>query len=645
MLPSLCSGVNARRVILPLFMAFALAACQAPQQSGSGNVPGIEQLASSVYYLQQAATSSAKDKATWQLLAVQALLKEKNLPQAEQTLTAVQEPLSDVQRHEMLLLRAELDVAKNNMPAASKYLAELNVAMLTPLQKMRYYQTRIAVDDAKGNIIESVRDHIALSEYLTSPEQKQANLDQTWQVLSQAPASELAQAVISPQETILLGWLDLARVYQENRYNLPQLKAGIADWKARFPKHPAALTLPTQLNQYLTLPASTMDAIGLLLPVSGQNQALGDAIRQGFMAGMLDDSSRNPNTRVQVYDTASKPLPAIIQQAQQEGVRTLVGPLLKNRVDELLKMQLPADMSVLALNQPENPPANNSICYYALSPEDEAADAAQHIWDQGQRTPLVLVPGNPFGQRVANAFRRQWQQLSGSEPTVQYFGDTVALRQSINQSLRSQGKADILRQVLGVSLSADANRGAIDAIYLVTTPDELSLLKPFIDASLLSGQQRPALYTSSRSNQAGNGPDFRLEMDGVQFSDIPMLTIPNSPAAQRVSQIWSNPDYSLSRLYAMGMDAWTLASHFNELRQVSGYQVAGQTGLLSASENCTVHRQLNWLRYQNGGLLPVSMSVDPNAAANAPTGELPVNAPLDSTTPPAATTVADPLAQ
>ncbi|MGL5550894.1 MAG: penicillin-binding protein activator, partial [Plesiomonas shigelloides] len=95
----------------------------------------------------------------------------------------------------------------------------------------------------------------------------------------------------------------------------------------------------------------------------------------------------------------------------------------------------------------------------------------------------------------------------------------------------------------------------------------------------------------------------------------------------------------------MGMDAWTLASHFNELRQVSGYQVAGQTGLLSASENCTVHRQLNWLRYQNGGLLPVSMSVDPNAAANAPTGELPVNAPLDSTTPPAATTVADPLAQ
>ncbi|MGL4545754.1 MAG: penicillin-binding protein activator [Plesiomonas sp.] len=606
MLASLCTRVNARRIILPVFATLMLAACQMPQRS-SGNIPSSSDLlASSAYYLQQANTSSASEKTPWQLLAVQALLKENNIAQATAELRSIQEPLSDVQRHEQQLLWADIALAQKDPATAATRLATLNVAMLTPAQKARYYRAKIALNSGQNQIIEAVRDHIALDQYLTDATQKQQNNDQTWLLLTKASVEQLSQAVVSPQETILVGWLDLARVYQENRYNLPQLKAGIAEWKTRFPKHPAAITLPTPLSQYLTLPAASMNAIGLLLPISGQNQALGDAIRQGFMAGMLEDSARNPNIRVQVYDTATKPLPALLQQAEQEGVRTLVGPLLKNRVDELMRMQLPADLSILTLNQPETPNANPSVCYYALSPEDEASDAAQHIWDQGQRTPLVLVPSSPFGQRVGNAFSRQWQTLSGEQPTIQYFGDTVALRQSINQSLRNQGKADIMRQALGVSLQADAMHGPIDAIYYVTTPDELALLKPFVDASIMPGYQRPALYASSRSNQAGNGPDFRLEMDGVQFSDIPMLTTANSPAAQRVAQIWRNPDYSLSRLYAMGMDAWSLANHMNELRQVNGYQYAGQTGLLSAGENCTVNRQLNWLRYQNGGLLPVA---------------------------------------
>ena len=33
-----------------------------------------------------------------------------------------------------------------------------------------------------------------------------------------------------------------------------------------------------------------------------------------------------------------------------------------------------------------------NICYFALSPEDEARDAARHIRDQGKQAPLVLIP-------------------------------------------------------------------------------------------------------------------------------------------------------------------------------------------------------------------------------------------------------------
>ncbi|UMX59339.1 penicillin-binding protein activator [Escherichia coli] len=59
---------------------------------------------------------------------------------------------------------------------------------------------------------------------------------------------------------------------------------------------------------------------------------------------------------------------------------------------------------MLALNQPENIENRVNICYSALSPEDEARDAARHICDQGKQAPLVLIPRSSLGDRVASVF-------------------------------------------------------------------------------------------------------------------------------------------------------------------------------------------------------------------------------------------------
>ena len=44
-----------------------------------------------------------------------------------------------------------------------------------------------------------------------------------------------------------------------------------------------------------------------------------------------------------------------------------------------------------------------NLCYFALSPEDEARDAARHIHQQGKQTPLLLVPRGALGDRVVSA--------------------------------------------------------------------------------------------------------------------------------------------------------------------------------------------------------------------------------------------------
>jgi hypothetical protein len=65
-------------------------------------------------------------------------------------------------------------------------------------------------------------------------------------------------------------------------------------------------------------------------------------------------------------------------------------------------------------------------------------------------------------------------------------------------------------------------------------------------------------------------------------------------------------DYSLARLYAMGVDAWSLANHFTQIRQVPGFQVSGNTGTLSASQDCVINRKLNWLKFSQGQIIPAA---------------------------------------
>ena len=274
----------------------------------------------------------------------------------------------------------------------------------------------------------------------------------------------------------LQGWLDLQRVWFDNRNDPDMMKAGIADWQKRYPQNPGAKILPTQLVNVQSFKPASTSKIALLLPLNGQAAVFGRTIQQGFEAAKnmgtqpvadpavaapaadtaaattteqpqttdgvaspaqasvsdltnetpaqpetpaaqptapaqptTTSAPANPSAELKIYDTSSQPLNQILTQVQQDGASIVVGPLLKNNVEELMKSNTP--LNVLALNQPESVKNLPNVCYFALSPEDEARDAARHIRDQGKQTPLLLIPRSSLGDRVANAFAQEWQKL------------------------------------------------------------------------------------------------------------------------------------------------------------------------------------------------------------------------------------------
>ncbi|KHN50060.1 penicillin-binding protein activator [Pectobacterium fontis] len=672
MLPFHFVRTQAGRVIPVLLAALFLAGCpsHAPQSPPS-EVQGKAD-ASSDYYLQQMQQSSDNNKADWQLLAIRSLLQEGKAPQASQQFNTLPEKLSPAQKQEQQLLSVELSIAQNNMEAAKAALSQLDMGALSDQQKQRYYQAQIKTAQGRPSI-ELLRAYIA-QEPLLKGDEHQVNIDQTWLTLTQMPPQESNSLLINANENVLQGWVDLLNNYQDNRTSPDQLKSALQDWQTRYPHHPAAKTLPTQLNQVVNYQQSSVNSIALLLPLNGQAQVFANAIQQGFNAakngqiatapvsapaapatntaqdGQVTPSSDGQNAQspapysdqtvasttpapeaqatgaelssslpVKVYDTSSQPLANILTQAQQDGASLVIGPLLKNEVDQLVNSQSP--LNILALNQPEHVENSPNICYFALSPEDEARDAAKFIHQQGKQQPLVLAPRGALGDRIVNAFAQAWNQQSGSSSTLQQrVGNTAELKQAINSGAglslsgqpvsMSQTQAQPGTTIGGLTIPSQVQptasssvSGNIDAVYIIATPDELALIKPMIDMRTTS-RSRPALYASSRSFQAGLGPDFRLEMEGLQFSDIPLLAGANPALMQQVSSQFKN-DYSLVRLYAMGMDAWTLASHFGEMRQIPGHQIPGATGMLSAGQDCTINRQLTWQQYRQGQLVPV----------------------------------------
>lgn len=688
---------------LPVLLATLLfAGCGThTQDQSTAFMQGTSQ-ANSSFYLQQMQQSTNDSKTNWQLLAIRALLQEGKKQQAIDLYNQLPSNLNSTQAREQSLLAVEVKLAQNDYQGARTLLAKLDPTSLDQPQQARYWQAQIDASQGKPSLT-LLRAIIAQQPLLSDAKQRQKNIDATWQALTSMPQDQANALVINADENTLQGWLDLQRMWFDNRNDPTLLKAGVKDWQTRYPQNPGAKMLPTALvNMQNYKPAST-NKIALFLPLNGQASIFGRTIQQGFEAAKNgapsvtgsavpaqvaqaanvsgnDDvvspsqaevsdltatgsraepvqapaqdqaapaaeptaqapaasatpqttaspvtqpvaaptaqpqpavaSAANPSAELKIYDTTSQPISQLLAQAQQDGATLVVGPLLKENVDDVIKSNTP--LNVLALNQPEKVESRANLCYFALSPEDEARDAARHIHQQGKQTPLLLVPRGALGDRVVSAFADEWLKLGGASVLQQRFGSTAELRAGVNGGggiALTGTPVSTLPSAQNSSLgSADempvSSGGSVDAAYILATPEQIAYIKPMI-AMRNGSQNNVTLYASSRSAQGTAGPDFRLEMEGLQYSEIPMLAGSNPALMQQALSAVRN-DYSLARLYAMGADAWSLANHFTQMRQTPGFELNGNTGDLTATQDCVINRKLSWLKYQQGKIVPAS---------------------------------------
>lgn len=530
------------------------------------------------------------DQVTQRLLTANTFLQSGDSQAAQQTLDLInQAELSVEQRSQFALIQAQIDLSMGDAERALVKLDLIRPRLLADNDKIDYYQSLAFAQALHGDLLASVSARIRLGSLLTKPEQQQANIVAILDLLGTMPSETLnAPAVVNDE---LEGWLSLARILKQRDQAGIDLADPIQQWRLAHPGHPANAEF---LQRYLAAPqpaaepgaggtnlakAAEGPAIAVLLPTSGAYAAAGKAVKEGLQAAYRLAASAAPQQALRFYDTAKDDIGNVYRQAVSEGATLIIGPLVKEQVQELISNN-ELTIPVLALNQIDGV-AKPNLYQFGLSPIDEAEQLALKALRDGGKTAMILVPSTPLGQRVGHYLMTAWQERSGVVTDIQNYDP----------------RQHDIGNKLSAMLSSPAN-AQTTVLLLSATPDMARELAPQIryhqGGAKLDVYAMPTIY-GGRQNPAQDA-----ELGAITFCDIPWFFSENYSGAlsqAAMQPTWQGMPDSVMRLVALGIDAFNI---HNQLPQLATTVFSGATGRLALGDGNRITRKLVCAQLRGG---------------------------------------------
>ncbi|HEY0685538.1 MAG TPA: penicillin-binding protein activator [Steroidobacter sp.] len=442
---------------------------------------------------------------------------------------------------------------------------------------------------------------------LSSQEEIRANQLLIWQGLQKSAAGNADFTAPAGSSQTLTGWLDLGRAALGTARNPFSANEDIAQWRTRYPSHPANSMIAEDVLPQLNVGLNYPTQIALILPLSGRQQAAGMAVRDGFLAALLQqEASRRP--LLNVYDSAEMGATTAYRRAVADGAQFVVGPLTK---DEVTAIATSGETSVLtlALNQTnDNVSPPPMLFQFSLDPEEEARQVAQRVTADGRMRGLVLLPNNDWGQRVFRAFDTELKTLGGQiagmkfyDPSARDYSQPITELLLINES---RARANALFAALGTRMEFEPRRrGDAQFVFVGAQPVQGRSLRPALRFHMA---EELAVYATSDIFE----PDAQAnnDLEGVIFPDMPWVISPDAASSElrtTLSRHWPVRARGRGRLYAFGFDACRIVPLLKAGQFGSAHAIPGMTGLLSIDENGHVKRELDWAKVSGGRATPL----------------------------------------
>lgn len=236
---------------------------------------------------------------------------------------------------------------------------------------------------------------------------------------------------------------------------------------------PSATALPTDTGRH---------RIALLIPMSGNSAAVGQAVANATTMALLDTNASN--LRITTYDTA-KGASAAARQAVSDGNKLILGPLFSDSVPAVVAATRGLNIPAISFSN-DTTAAGGNVFVMGHIPEQSIRRSVQYARSRGSRNFAALLPNGDYGQRSLSALQNSLREFGGVLVAQQAYArgntsiisaagrlrsqggyDSVLIADSTRLATRAAGELqrDTRAQILGTDLwSGDAGIAGVSAM-------------------------------------------------------------------------------------------------------------------------------------------------------------------------------------
>ena len=178
--------------------------------------------------------------------------------------------------------------------------------------------------------------------------------------------------------------------------------------------------------------------IALLLPMSGQNAALGQSVANATTMALLDTNAQT--VRITSYDTAAGPA-AAAAQALKDGNRLVLGPISSDEVAPIAAAMRAQGVPLITYSN-EAGVAARDVFVMGNLPENSVTRTVRYAASRGVRRYAVLFPNGDYGARVRGAFATAITEAGGSLVTSENYDRANTSVVSAARRLKARGGFD-----------------------------------------------------------------------------------------------------------------------------------------------------------------------------------------------------------
>lgn len=490
---------------------------------------------------------------------------------------------ADLSRWQLLQTQIALNLAETEQ--ATKHLRLVQPTVLSTGDKVTYWRSRAVVFSLLGKPLESAKARITLQPLLTALKQQYENKSAILETLRLLSLKSL-QAYPPNTADELSGWMSLAKLIKETP-ELSNTDPRLLEWQEQFPSHPAS---PAFLAAYLSNHQRIPSNIAVFLSESGEYAEASKAIKSGFMAAYTQATKSGTKPTLQFYDTANADPLTLYYKAINAGAQMIIGPLSKENVEQLAAAKV-LEIPVLTLNY--IPGLNKANLYqFALSPVDEVAQITNKAVDDGHKKALLLTPKTDLGKRMQGYFKTALEKRGGVlleakhyNPDINDYSDTLKDLLNVRESQKRYAQ---LQSLIPDLKFTPRQRQDVEAVFIAAYPQ--NALNIQTQLRKLAAYNIPIYATPQIYKGAPTSTDSDLH--NITFCDMPWVfdaAYQGPLSRQALRSSWSQFPEIFLRLIAMGVDAYNLIPHLQQLKTVPYH---GATGKLMLTDENRIQRHL-----------------------------------------------------